>query len=128
MNSYMDITPLIPKGRQIITGYGGGQFRVNGIVHNASILIFPGRTLPWGIAANQAITLESLQPILAEKDNVELLLIGCHKSQFILPPKIKDAFKQAGIKLEIMDTGAAVRTYNVLLAEERRVAAALIAI
>lgn len=124
----MDITPLIPKGKQIITGYGDGKFRINGIVHAASVLIFPDKTVPWGIAANQAITLESLMPIIEEAEKVELLLIGCGKNQSILPPKIKSALKEAGISLEIMDTGAAVRTYNVVLAEERRVAAALVAI
>ncbi len=122
----MDITPLIPKGKQIITGYGGGQFRINGIVHTTSILIFPAKTIPWSISANQAISLESLQPIIDAAAEVELLLIGCGKSQSILPPKIKNALKEAGIGLEIMDTGAAVRTYNILLAEERRIAAALI--
>lgn len=124
----MDITPLIPKGKQIITGYGNGQFRINGIPHTGSVLIFPDKTMPWSIAANQAISLESLQPIIDVADQVELLLIGCGKNQSILPPKIKDPFKEAGIKLEIMDTGAAVRTYNVLLAEERRIAAALVAV
>lgn len=124
----MDITPLIPKGKQIITGYGGGQFRINGIPHSTSILIFPDKTIPWSIVANMAISLESLQPILDAADNIELLLIGCAKNQTILPPKIKNALKEAGIGLEIMDTGAAVRTYNVLLAEERRVAAALVTV
>ena len=124
----MDITPLIPQGKQIITGYGDGQFRINGIVHKTSVLIFPGKTMLWSIAANAAITLESLAPIIAAADDVELLLIGCGKNQSILPPKIRNALKEAGIGLEIMDTGAACRTYNILLAEGRRVAAALIAV
>lgn len=122
----MDITPLIPKGKQIITGYGNGQFRINGIVHSTSLLIFPTKTIPWSIAANAAITLESLQPVIDAEGEVELLLIGCGKNQSILPPKIKNALKEAGINLEIMDTGAACRTYNILLAEERKVAAGLI--
>jgi len=124
----MDITPLIPKGKQIITGYGSGQFRINGIVHSSSLLILPDRALPWAITANQAITLESLQPVLNTKGQVELLLIGCGKNQSVLPPKIKTALKEAGISLEVMDTGAACRTFNILVGEGRRVAAAVVAV
>jgi len=124
----MDITPLIPKGKQIITGYGSGQFRINGIVHSTSLLVLPGKAVPWSIGTNMAITLESLQPIIAAGNEVELLLIGCGKNQSILPPQIKNAMKTAGIALEVMDTGAACRTYNILVGEGRRVAAALVAV
>ena len=63
--------------------------------------------------------------MLEEEGFVEILLIGCGKKQAVLPPKIRMGLKEVGIGLEVMDTGAAVRTYNVLLAEGRRVAAAL---
>jgi len=124
----MDITPIIPKGRQVITGYGNGQFKVSGQVYSTPVLVFPDRTVQWDIKPNVAITLESLSVVLEEEGEIDLLLIGCGKAQSILPPKIRTALKEAGIALEVMDTGAAVRTYNVLLAEERRVAAALIAV
>jgi uncharacterized protein len=124
----MDITPLIPKGKQIITGYGGGQFRINGIVHSTSLLILPDKALPWSVTANQAITLESLQLVLDAADTIDVLLIGCGKNQMLLPPKIKNTFKEGGIALEVMDTGAACRTFNILTGEGRRVAAALVTI
>jgi uncharacterized protein len=125
----MDITPLIPKGKQVITGYGSGQFRINGIVHNGSILILPNGPMPWKIAPNAAITLESLAPVLAlAEGDIELLLIGCGKSQMLLPPKIKNELKESGIGLEIMDSGAACRTFNILVGEGRRVAAAVVAV
>ena len=124
----MDITPLVPRGKQVITGYGNGQFKISGEVYTTPIFVFPDRTVQWDIKPNVAISLESLNVALEEEGEIDLLLIGCGKNQSILPPKIKTAFKEAGINLEIMDTGAAVRTYNVLLAEGRRVAAALIAV
>lgn len=126
--AYMDITPLLPKGKHVITGYGGGNFRINGIVHTTSLLILPGGVFEWKIAANQTITLESLQAVIDGESEIELLLIGCAKNQMLLPPKIKMALKEAGIALEIMDTGAACRTFNVLISEGRRVAAALVLI
>jgi len=124
----MDITPLVPKGKQVITGYGNGQFKVSGQVYTTPILVFPDRTVLWDIKPNAAISLENLNVVLEEEGEIDLLLIGCTKSQMAIPPKIRTALKEAGIALEIMDTGAAVRTYNVVLAEGRRVAAALIAV
>lgn len=124
----MDITPLIPKGKQVITGYGNGQFKISGQVYTTPILVFPDRTVVWDIKPNAAISLENLNVVMEEEGEIDLLLIGCGRSQQALPPKIRAGLKEVGIALDIMDTGAAVRTYNVLLTEGRRVAAALIAI
>ena len=95
----MDITPLIPKGKQVITGYGNGQFNINGQVYTTPILIFPDRTVVWDIKPNATITLESLQVVLEEEGEIDLLLIGCgRKPQIvILPQGIRTALKEAGI-------------------------------
>jgi uncharacterized protein len=124
----MDITPVTPKGKQVITSYGAGQFKISGEVYTSSILVFPDRVTVWDIKPNQNISVENLNVVIEEEGLVELLLIGCGKNQQILPPKIRMALKEVGIGLEVMDTGAAVRTYNVLLAEGRRVCAALMAV
>jgi uncharacterized protein len=124
----MDITPPAPKGKQTITGYGNGQFKISGEVYTTPVLVFPDRTVVWGIKPGAPITLESLNVVLEEEGYIDLLLIGSGKKQDVLPQGIRTALKEAGIALEIMDTGAAVRTYNILLTEERRVAAALIAV
>lgn len=124
----MDITPLVPKGKQTITGYGDGRFRIAGEEYRTSVLVFPDRTTEWTIAPGAPITLASLEVMLEEEGEVDLLLIGSGRKQDILPPIIRNELKKVGIGLEIMDTGAACRTYNVLLAEGRRVAAALILI
>jgi uncharacterized protein len=124
----MDITPIAPKGKPSITGYGDGKFRVSGENYPFSILVFPDRVVEWPIAPNATITLESLNVVLEEEGEIDIVLLGCGKKQAILPPMIKNKLKEAGIALEVMDTGAAVRTYNVLMTEGRRVAAALIAV
>ncbi|MDE3015982.1 MAG: Mth938-like domain-containing protein [Pseudomonadota bacterium] len=124
----MDITPAIPQGKQIITGYGNGQFRIGGEVYSGPVLIFPDRAVIWGIKPGAPVTLANLGVVLEEEGEIDLLLIGTGKKQDVLPQGIRTALKDVGIALEIMDTGAAVRTYNVLLAEGRRVAAALVAV
>ena len=123
----MDITPLVPKGKQIITGYGNGQFKISGEVYANSILVFPDRTVVWTVKGHN-ITIESLNVVIEEEGEVDILLIGSGKQQMVLPNPLRAALKEVGISVEMMDTGAAVRTYNVLLAEGRRVAAALIAV
>jgi len=122
----MDITPLVPKGKQVISGYGNGQFKIAGQVYTTPVLVFPDRTVQWVVNPNAALSLECLSVVLEEEGEIDLLLIGCPKHMTMLPPKIRNALKEAGIGLEVMDTGAAVRTYNMVLAEGRRVAAALI--
>ncbi len=122
----MDITPTAAQGKQILTGYGGGQFRVGGEVYTRSIIIFPDRTIEWQMSTGKPITLESLDMVVEEEGYIDLLLIGCPKPQQLLPAKIRNALKEAGIALDVMDIGAACRTYNVLALEDRRVAAAII--
>ena len=80
----------------------------------------------WSVTTHEDISIESLQLIVKAEPPVEILLIGCGP-KFLLPPKVLgEELRAAGIGLEWMDTGAACRTFNVLLTEERRVAAALI--
>lgn len=124
----MDITPLIPKGRQVITGYGDGGFKINQEHINGSVLIFSEQTLSWDVENADAITFEQLEAIFNTIPAVELLLIGTGESIRPLDSSLRQVLKDKHIALEIMDTGAACRTYNVLLSEERRVAAALIAV
>ncbi len=122
----MDITPFVPADRQLIQGYGDGGFRISGNRHEGAVLVFPGQTLAWGVADFAAITPESLAPVLEAAPKVELLLLGSGGRMLLPSPELRRYFRERGVVLEAMDTGAACRTYNVLLAEERRVAAALL--
>jgi uncharacterized protein len=121
-------TPPVVPGRRVIDGYGGGGFRVAGETHRGSILIFPGAVAPWPVADIAALTIESLAPILYSDAKAEILLIGCGRKTVMIAPALRQAARERGVVIDAMDTGAACRTYNVLLGEERRVAAALIAV
>lgn len=123
----MDVTPIIPAGRQVIEAYASGLFRVSGIVHKNSILVFPDATLAWPVSDAGSLTPDAFQPIIA-RGGVEVLLLGCGARMALVPAGLRKALREAGIVVDAMDTGAACRTYNVLLSEERRVAAALIAL
>ena len=121
----MELTPVLPSGRQVIEGYGASGFRVAGILYVRSILVFPDNTLEWPVSRIEEVTLEALQPVIA-RGGTEILLLGCGARMKPVPPALRQALKAAGVSLDAMDTGAACRTYNVLLAEDRRVAAALL--
>jgi uncharacterized protein len=123
-----DITPLVASGRQLIDSYGEGRFRIAGVVHAGSVLVLPERVEPWLVTEAAAVTFASLAPVTEEEPPPEILLVGCGKRFGPAPAGLGAALRQAAVALEWMDTGAACRTFNVLLSEERRVAAALIAV
>lgn len=126
----MDITPLVPAGRQIIESYGAGRFRVSGARFEGSILVFPHRTAAWPVTSAAELAVGSLAEVeaAAAAGEVEVLLLGCGARMAMIPAALRSRLRAAGVVIESMDTGAACRTYNVLMAEGRRVAAALIAL
>ncbi|HXC89351.1 MAG TPA: Mth938-like domain-containing protein [Stellaceae bacterium] len=121
----MELTPLIPVGRQVVERYAPSGFRIAGVIWRGPVLVFPDLTLPWVAAAPAAVTEETLKPVV-EHGGVQILLLGLGSRMCAVAPALHAALRQAGISVEPMDTGAACRTYNVLLAEDRRVAAALL--
>ena len=120
----MDVTPLIPKDRQVIDSYSAQGFRVSGVLHPGAILVLPQATHAWPVAALADITLANLAPVLSA--GAEILLLGCGPRIAQVPPALRNELRARGIVIDAMDTGAACRTYNILLAEDRRVAAALL--
>jgi uncharacterized protein len=121
----MDLTPVATAGRQIIERYAASGFRVSGVIYHGPILVFPDLTVAWDAASASDVTRETLAPVI-ERGGVEILLLGLGRSTSAISAALRTALRTAGIALEAMDTGAACRTYNVLVAEDRRVAAALI--
>jgi uncharacterized protein len=121
----MKLEAFAATGRPFIEGYGGGGFRVAGVDHQGAVLVLPEGTRAWSVASAAEITVESLEAVLAH-GGIEVLLIGCGARMALLPKSFRDALRAQGIVADPMDTGAACRTFNVLLAENRRVAAALI--
>lgn len=115
-------------GRHQIDAFGGGGFRFAEMSHRGSILATPSGVRTWPVSAFAELTLASLQPILDEAEKIDFLILGIGREIAFLPPSLREPLKAVGITVEAMATPAAARTYNVLVAEERRVAAALIAV
>ncbi len=124
----MEITPRVPADAQVIQSYGDGGFRINDRLFTGSLLVYPDRVAAWPVRSMAELTVESLAAVVGASPPVEILLVGCGRSLARVSEQIRHAMREAGIVIDGMDTGAACRTYNVLLSEERRVAAALIAI
>jgi uncharacterized protein len=121
----MDLTPIVPAGRQVIESYGPAGFRISGNVIESAVIVFPDRTLLWNVGAFAEVTAASLHPVV-EHGGVEILLLGCGRTMRPVPMALRQALRDAGVGVDAMDTGAACRTYNVLMGEDRRVAAALL--
>ena len=114
-------------GRAPIDTYGNGGFRFAEMSHKGSILCLPSGIYGWAAASTSDFTVESFQRVMGES-GLELLLVGCGKDLAPLPSKVKDSLAAKGIRADTMSTGAAARTFNVLLAEGRAVGAALLAV
>jgi uncharacterized protein len=112
----------------VIDAYGGGGFRVDGESVRGSVIVLPERVVAWTAGDVGEITLESLQPVIDAAGEVEILLIGPGARFSLVSPALRQALRERGISADAMDTGAACRTYNILRAEGRLVAAALIAV
>ena len=122
----MDVTPIIPEDRQVIDSYGPGRFRIATKVYESSVLVFPERTIAWPVSAMKDISSQSLELVMQAEPSVDVLLVGCGLRMQLLESELRGELRAAGIGVDTMDTGAACRTYNALLAEGRQVAAALI--
>lgn len=125
----VDITPMVTQGVQVVHGYGDGRFRIGDVSHEGPVLIRPEATVAWDVAADVSIPdlpLDTLAPILEAEMRFDILLIGTGARQVFMPPALRGRIREKGPVAEVMDTGAACRTFNLLLAEGRRVAAALL--
>jgi uncharacterized protein len=114
-------------GAHAIDGYGAGGFRFGGMSHRGAILALPSGVYAWSASSPSDITVESLAPLFAEPPGlVEHLLVGTGLEIVPLGADLRQRLRAAGIRAELMQTGAATRTYSILLGEKRRVAAALL--
>jgi uncharacterized protein len=115
-------------GRHPIDAYGDGGFRFAEMSHRGSILALPSGLRAWPVASLTDISDEALAPIFAEAADIEVLLLGTGLDVVSIPEALRWRFRDARIGLDVMQTGAAARTYNILVNENRRAAAALIAV
>ena len=124
----MDITPNVPAGRQIVERYGGGGFLVSGHRYEGSVIILPEQTISWSPRFPSEIMPGSFEPLEPTAAELDILLIGCGATGMFLSRTLREHLRGFGLVADAMATGAAARTYNVLMSEGRRAAAALIAL
>ena len=115
-------------GRASIDAYGNGGFRFADMSHRGSILALPGGITEWSARDGASLVKKDFAPLEDEAELPEFLLIGTGKQIAFVAEDVRVYLKSLGISSDFMDTGAAVRTYNVMLAEDRPVGAALIAV
>ncbi len=124
----MQITRQSSPDRQLVQRYGNGGFRVSGTDYAGSVIVTVPATLSWRATSMAGITLDDFAPLIALVGALDVCLLGCGPTMMPLPKDIRLALKDAGLTIDPMYTGAACRTYNVLMGEGRAVVAALIAI
>lgn len=115
-------------GRAPIDAYGDGGFRFAEMSHRGSLLCLPSGLFGWEPKDRSKLDQDDFKLVLAEADKIEILLIGTGLDLRPISAELRQAFRAAGIMADPMSTGAAARTYNVLLAEDRAVAAALFSV
>lgn len=120
----MKLHASAPSAFNTFTGYGDGYVMVNGQRHESNLIVLPGQLLPWSAKSFDALREEDFHVLL--ELNLEILLLGTGPKQRFPHPRLTRALAARRIGVEAMDLQAACRTYNILMAEERRVAAALL--
>ncbi|MDT3378047.1 Mth938-like domain-containing protein [Labrys portucalensis] len=111
-----------------IDAYGTGGFRFAEMSHRGSLLCLPSGMHAWPVTSAAELSAKAFEPVFAEADAIEILLVGTGPDVVFFPEALRWRFRDLKIVVDAMPTGAATRTWNVLLAEDRRVAAALIAV
>jgi len=119
--------PHLPRPA-LIDAYGDGGFRFGGMSHRGSLLCFPDGIWAWPVKNVAELTPEGLQAVFHRAESLDFFLIGTGRNPWALPENIWKRFRELSLSVDTMATGAAVRTYNILLAESRRVGAGLIVV
>ena len=120
-------TPHLPR-QVLIDAHGGGGFRFGGMSHRGSLLCLPDGIWAWRLATPVGLNEDALAPVLARAGDLDFFILGTGAEPWILPEALRARFREARMSIDTMTTGPAVRTYNVMLMESRRVGAGLIAI
>jgi uncharacterized protein len=111
-----------------IDAYGKGGFAFAGMSHRGSLLCLPQGIWAWPLASPGEIDEVALAPVFTNTAEIELFILGTGRDPWIMPEPLRSRFRALGVAVDVMTTGPAVRTYNILLGERRRIAAGLIAV
>jgi uncharacterized protein len=118
--------PHLPQ-QVVIDAHGDGGFRFGGMSHRGSLLCLPDGIWAWPVSASAALSGQALSPVFVRASDLDFFVLGTGFELWMPPPSLRARFREANISLDVMTTGPAVRTYDVMLLEGRRVAAGLIA-
>jgi uncharacterized protein len=119
--------PHLPR-QALIDAHGGGGFRFAGLSHRGSLLCLPDGIWAWPIGKPDALSEEAFSQVFVRSESLDFFIIGTGADPWIMPDPLRQRFRAAHMSVDAMTTGPAVRTYNVMLMESRRVGAALIAV
>ena len=119
--------PHLPRSAPI-EAYGKGGFAFAGMSHRGSLLCLPEAIWAWPVTTPREIDKDSLQRVFAAANGIDTLIVGTGTEVWLAPRGLRDALRALKVTLDVMQTGPAIRTYNVMIGERRRVAAALIAV
>jgi uncharacterized protein len=126
MSSQAD-APHLPRPA-LIEAYGDGGFRFGGMSHRGSLLCFPDGIWAWPVQNLTELNASALEQVFTRAAALDVFLIGTGQDIWVLPEALRARFREVSLSVDTMATGAAVRTYNILLAENRRVGVGLIAV
>jgi uncharacterized protein len=119
--------PHLPRPAAI-EAYGNGGFRFGGMSHRGSLICLPDGIWAWSVESLAGVSEETLALPIARIQTLDFFIIGTGRDVWTPPPELRARFRAAGVTLEAMQTGPAVRIYNIVLGERRRVGAALLAV
>lgn len=111
-----------------IDAYGNGGFRFADMSHKGSLLCLPGGMQAWEVKSPSDLNESAFKAVIDQAENLDVLLLGMGKTANWLTPELRERLRACQLIIEETDTGGAIRTYNILLAERRAVGAALIAV
>jgi uncharacterized protein len=111
-----------------IDAYGNGGFRFGGMSHHGSLLCLPDGIWAWPVTSADEINEQTLGNVLSRVGELDSLILGTGRSIWLPPNHLREAFRRHQVAIDAMQTGPAIRVYNIMVGERRRVAAALIAV
>ena len=119
--------PHLPRSAPI-EAYGKGGFAFADMSHRGSLLCLPDAIWAWPVSKAEDIDKMALARVFAAAAAIDTLIIGTGTEVWLPPPALREALRAVSVVLDAMQTGPAIRTYNIMMGERRRVAAALIAV
>lgn len=112
----------------VIDAYGNGGFRFADMSHRGSLLCMPDGVWAWPVERADQIDEQALALVFAKADELDTLIIGTGREIVPFPEALRQALRAHHVVVDVMQTGPAIRVYNIMISERRRVAAGLIAV